>query len=401
MIQDDFYFIDNNIQTENYSIHDEPLIDTVRKVFTPCFQKLDSFYSQKSNNDMYFRKESSIFPQNSYQVYELEKKNSCNNIDNFDNAYKQIGMNKNSDQHDFPFNKGDEDLISEDGESSPLFFSPYMNMAGPGCFLSVYDIDTVNIHNNGNTFKEVKGIGTECYIPVTETEKPKKKKSKRGKRGPYKKKPKPIIKTVTDDKCFPFTAKKGTNNSLFRTNVYLTTEEGSKKKEKKARKFKPDDIRKKIKVRFHKKIKNIINENLKKAGSNELISFLPQFFIGNIAKKFNKQYFNTTFEDLLKIDFSTFQEEYFNKECDKKQFYKNMKTLEYLEKNQEISKISGFDIVKKMKYRDILKAYFSSHEFEISVKQLEEEKESEEYIQEYIYLAKNYIEYFTKGDECV
>ena len=237
MIQDDFYFIDNNIQTENYSIHDEPLIDTVRKVFTPCFQKLDSFYSQKSNNDMYFRKESSIFPQNSYQVYELQKKNSCNNIDNFDNAYKQIGMNKNSDQHDFPFNKGDEDLISEDGESSPLFFSPYMNMAGPGCFLSVYDIDTVNIHNNGNTFKEVKGIGTECYIPVTETEKPKKKKSKRGKRGPYKKKPRPIIKTVTDDKCFPFTAKKGANNSLFRTNVYITTEEGSKKKEKKARKF--------------------------------------------------------------------------------------------------------------------------------------------------------------------
>ena len=78
-----------------------------------------------------------------------------------------------------------------------------------------------------------------------------------------------------------------------------------------------------------------------------------------------------------------------------------MKTLGYLEKNPEISKISGFDIVKKMKYRDILKAYFSSHEFEISVKQLEEEKESEEYIQEYIYLAKNYIEYFTKGDECV
>ena len=181
----------------------------------------------------------------------------------------------------------------------------------------------------------------------------------------------------------------------------MTTEEGSKKKEKKARKFKPDDIRKKIKVRFHKKIKNIINENLKKAGSNELISFLPQFFIGNIAKKFNKQYFNTTLEDLLKIDFSTFQEKYFNKECDKKQFDKNMKTLEYLEKNPKISKISGFDIVKKMKYRDILKAYFSSHEFEISVKQLEEEKETEEYIQEYIYLAKNYIEYFTKGDECV
>ena len=187
MIQDDFYFIDNNIQTENYSIHDEPLIDTVRKVFTPCFQKLDSFYSQKSNNDMYFRKESSIFPQNSYQVYELQKKNSCNNIDNFDNAYKQIGMNKNSDQHDFPFNKGDEDLISEDGESSPHFVSPDMNMAGPGCFLSENVDETIKITSIGDIFKKGKHEGTECNIPVIETEKPKKKKSKRGKRGPYKK----------------------------------------------------------------------------------------------------------------------------------------------------------------------------------------------------------------------
>lgn len=37
-----------------------------------------------------------------------------------------------------------------------------------------------------------------------------------------------------------------------------------KKKKKKKRKYKPDDIRKKIKVRFHKQIKNIINENLKR-----------------------------------------------------------------------------------------------------------------------------------------
>ena len=35
------------------------------------------------------------------------------------------------------------------------------------------------------------------------------------------------------------------------------------------RKYKPDDIRKKIKARFHKSIKNIINGNLKKAGSKQ------------------------------------------------------------------------------------------------------------------------------------
>lgn len=107
---------------------------------------------------------------------------------------------------------------------------------------------------------------------------------------------------------------------------------------------------------------------------------------------------NTTFEELLSIDFSSFQEKYPNKDCDHNQFDKNKKILEYLENNPEISKISGFDKMKKMKYRDLLCAYFSSLEFEQSIEQLEEEKEVAEYIQEYIYLAKSYIEYFTSSD---
>ena len=189
-------------------------------------------------------------------------------------------------------------------------------------------------------------------------------------------------------------------NTIFRNNTYVTDSNGNKKKEKKQRKFKPDDIRKKIKVRFHKKIKNIINENLKKAGSTELFGFLPQYFISNIAKKFNNQFMNMTYEQLLKINFSELQDDYPNKACDNKQYEKNKNTLEYLEKNPEISKISGFDKVKKMKYRDIFKAYFSSAEFEESIEILkEEENESAEYIQEYFILAKNYIDYFINIDD--
>ena len=166
------------------------------------------------------------------------------------------------------------------------------------------------------------------------------------------------------------------------------------KREKKARKYKPDDIRKKIKVRFHKKIKNIINENLKKAGSIKLFSFLPQLFLGNISKKFNYQYMNKTFEELLSTNFSEFQKDYPNKECDLRQFEKNKETLQYLEENPEISEISGFNELKKMKYKDILRRYFSSIEFEQSIKQLEKDNEDNEYIQEYICLAKSYIDYF-------
>ena len=232
-----------------------------------------------------------------------------------------------------------------------------------------------------------------------------KKQLKRGKRGPYKKKKKLIIETKTNDECFPFIKGKspltnGANNTQFITNKYITSSDGSQKREKKARKYKPDDIRKKIKVRFHKKIKNIINENLKKAGSIKLFSFLPQLFLGNISKKFNYQYMNKTFEEILSTNFSDFQKEYPNKECDKKQFDKNKETLQYLEKNQEISDISGFDKLKNMKYRDILRHYFSSIEFEQSIKQLEIELEDNEYIQEYICLAKGYIDYFMDINNC-
>ena len=189
------------------------------------------------------------------------------------------------------------------------------------------------------------------------------------------------------------------NSNPFRTNKYITDSEGNKKREKKARKYKPDDIRKKIKVRFHKKIKNILNENLKKAGSQKLFSFLPQLFMGNISKKLNYQYMNKTFEELLLTNFSDFQKDYPNKECDRKQYEKNKETLQYLEENPQISKISGFNKLKKMKYKDILKHYFSSIEFEKSIEQLDEEDEDTEYIQEYIYLAKYYIDYFTVIDD--
>ena len=51
-----------------------------------------------------------------------------------------------------------------------------------------------------------------------------------------------------------------------------------------------------------------------------------------------------------------------------------------------------------MKYRDILRHYFSSVEFEQSIKQLEKENEDDEYIKEYLLLSKGYIKYFTAVD---
>ena len=410
MIQEDFITINQNNPLNNDILDEETVI---KSVFTPCYRKLESWNSEKSN-DIYFIKESSKFSENDQKESIFNRKDSFNIMQNFDDAYDLMGFNE--DMNNLHIEKEEDRLVSEENENENIPHFEKVDIVFANAGNEVNDdggvvINVIDPNKFAEKIKE-KGIFLETPFPKTETVISVKKKTKRGKRGPYKKKPKTIIKTKINGKCFPFTAGKGIlaeeindnkikqymENTPFRTNKYITDKEGNKKREKKQRKYKPDDIRKKIKVRFHKKIKNILNENLKNAGANELFSFLPQFFIGNISKKFNYQYMNTTFEELLSINFSDFQKEYFNKECDKKQFDKNKKTLEYLKNNPEISKISGFDKMKKMKYRDLLCAYFSSLEFEHSVGQLEKEKESAEYIQEYIYLAKSYIEYFTSSD---
>ena len=388
---------DNEYFKNDFIYHKE---NVYQNILCSPFQRLDSCNSIKSNV-LYYH--SSVSNQNMDNI--SKNKEAIEPIDNYAYNFQNL-LSSEEDCHQ---------IIGDDVNDNNFNKSNY----NP---INSIDLNKITCLPNediaiivGQTNKEIKGDTNtiiETIGEVTPSIKPKEGKKSRGKRGPYKKKPKPIIETETNDYCFPFKSGKcllsddaSDNklkqymNTIFRTNTYVTDSNGNKKKEKKQRKFKPDDIRKKIKVRFHKKIKNIINENLKKAGSTELFSFLPQYFISNIAKKFNNQYMNVTYEELLKINFSELQDDYPNKACDKNQYDKNKKTLDYLEQNPEISRMSGFDLVKKMKYRDIFKAYFSSAEFEESIETLKEEDESAEYIQEYFILAKNYIEYFINIDE--
>ena len=418
MIREDNMLVNQGLTTYSTSNQPEKFEEALMDNFPPCFKRLESFGSIKSS-DLYFKKMSSIFHENSNKEEEKEfiLNDSCYLTDNFNNAFNLL---QNLDDSFGDSLEGEENnLLFENPFTSPLFpdYEVYQNTLFSIENLTISDY-VICFNNPEKVTKEGKEIETieitkEKINEDTETVKPKeskKKKLKRGKRGPYKKKIKSKIKTNTSDICFPFTSSNSLLtednvfsrikclNSIFRTNIYITDSDGNVKKEKKKRKYKADDIRKKIKVRFHKKLKNIINENLKKAGSAELFSFLPQYFLGNISKKFNNQYMNKTFEQLLSEDFSKLQKDYYNNECDENQFKKNKKTLEYLEENQEISRISGFDKVKNMKYKDLLKAYFASTEFENSIDQLKDEKESYEYIQEYFFLARDYIEYFTVLD---
>ena len=164
------------------------------------------------------------------------------------------------------------------------------------------------------------------------------------------------------------------------------------------RKYKPDDIRKKIKARFHKSIKNIVNENLKKAGSKHTFSFLPQIFISSISREKNHQILNISYRDLLKKDFVSNIDEkrYKNKRVDLAKYKNNLNVLEYLDKNPDICVNSGFDIISKMKYGDLLEEYFNSDEFERAIEKLRQEDEEEDYIREYINKAKTYVKFFSE-----
>ena len=164
------------------------------------------------------------------------------------------------------------------------------------------------------------------------------------------------------------------------------------------RKYKPDDIRKKIKARFHKSIKNIINENLRQAGSKYLFSFLPQIFISSIARDKNHQVLNLSYREIIQKDFisNIDEKKYKNKNVDLAKYKNNLNVLEYLDQNPEICEKSGFDIISNMKYSDLLDEYFKSAEFEKAVRKLHEENEEEEYIREYIKKAKNYVNFFSE-----
>ena len=423
MQNEDIIFQNNDEGLSNTILYNNETI--FPNTFYPCYKKLESWNSAKSN-DIYFHKESSV---SNYDIN--NKPNNSKDIDSIDNDmnfFKRLFQSENNDEEDLISQKDDGELVLEEYNNEPNFNHDNIKTFNFSGINPLIDDDVAIIPETDykcdcslkgitkimdieTTMNQITKIEKPIEIPI---EMPKKKKQIRSKRGPYRKKQKLIIQTKTDDKCFPFSKGNGLlsddandnklkqyMNTIFRINTYVTDSNGNKKKEKKQRKFKPDDIRKKIKVRFHKKIKNIINENLKKAGSIELFSFLPQYFISNISKKFNNQYMNMTYEELLSINFSEFQKEYPNKSCDNNQYLKNKMTLEYLKKNPEISKISGFDIVKKMKYKDIFKAYLASAEFEQSIETLKNENENAEYIQEYFILAKNYIEYFMSVDDNV
>ena len=170
------------------------------------------------------------------------------------------------------------------------------------------------------------------------------------------------------------------NNNSNEVGGELLPKLGSKKKPSKKiqnvqkRKENADNIRKKIKSRFLKVLKNTVNERLKAAGSKKLFKFLPQRFICNVSKEKNKAVLNLSFKELFSKNFC---EDEKGNEADLANYYHNLSVLDYLEQNCEISENSNFKVFKDMKYYKIYNEYLKSKEFEMEIASLKNEKEND------------------------
>lgn len=193
--------------------------------------------------------------------------------------------------------------------------------------------------------------------------------------------------------CYPFSPSKGLGNYELHNNKFDII---------KPRKEKEDNIRKKIKANFHKKLRKIINNLLKKSGAEFTFETLPQIFISDISKKTNFEVLNLTYEEIFDYSYQKLISE--NKtellqyrikrnEVSLKKYHKNKKTLDYLNSNPLISEKSGWKKIKSMKYIDLLKAYFNSDEFAQTISKLYK-KENKNYINQYIFFSKTYVTFF-------
>ena len=168
-----------------------------------------------------------------------------------------------------------------------------------------------------------------------------------------------------------------------------------RKRNKKHRNEETDNIRKKLKARFHKIFTKKINENLKSANSIKEFYLMPQIFICNINKKQNKEVMNMKLKDLLRKNFIEEYKQYITKniEANNDKYSRNLRTLEYLEKNVDVQEKSKFNIIGEMKYFEILEEFFNSEEFEDTVIS-ESKKKPFEYVKDYVKTAKTYVKYF-------
>lgn len=377
-------FIENNFQIEQIEDDFENAFNKIFKKDEPIIEEHDElnemenkiYYIQNTNN--FTQKEESIQISQIWNSFELMKKKSSNDDDC--NEIKLTGQKIPSTENGKKEHKNIEINISQnevkeiniEEELKNELCANSSNEAIKNKFRTYSSID-FNLFHPGGTVDYFKYIREEMKHDALKQKKEEKKVPKIP----------PKFNILNE------------NNKKIR----------KKAKEKRKRKEKPDDVRKKIKARFLKLVKNRINEKLKSVKSKEFFDFLPQSFVSNISKKTNQVIIDLTFKELMSKKFFEESNPTDNikivmlqkkRNPDKKKYENNKKVLKYLEKNINISKNSNFDVIGNLTFREMFNEYLKSEEFENEILKLKSEDNSEKYIKDYINKAYNFIDYFSR-----
>ena len=173
------------------------------------------------------------------------------------------------------------------------------------------------------------------------------------------------------------------NKTLKEKNILLKRKRLEKRRR---RRDNQDNIRKKIKRGFlNNALYNKLNKKLKEIGSKLFLEKFPQKFACDVVKKTNKLLLNMNLEEIFEM-----KELYNEKEL--KNYYHNLKVV----KNKEIQENEEFKKILNKKYHELFEEYINSDEFIIDeINRLKKNKMHNTYIEKYIYLAENFIEFFS------
>ena len=219
-----------------------------------------------------------------------------------------------------------------------------------------------------------------------------------------------IYKDLSDDKGLKLFANPPKKNyKLIFNKIPIFEKTG--KNVKKSDKYRPENIRKRIKSNFYNQILNNLNTELKNLKVEGFVNF-PQEMITDVSKIKCKIYLERTLKEQMieppqkekqkdceKSSQMELEED--NEMEDPPNLKNNDNFLKCLEANEKIikmltqRKISLFDKILGMKIEDIYNCYLKSEKFEDSIKELmKEENSNYEYIKKYIDVANDIINYY-------
>ena len=157
--------------------------------------------------------------------------------------------------------------------------------------------------------------------------------------------------------------------------------------QRKKRRENLDNIVKKIKTGFlNTALINKLNEKLKIIGSRLNLEKFPKNFVSDINHQRNNQLLNMTLKEIF-IKKELYQENELEK------YSNNLKVIE----NKVIKDNIELERILNKKCSEVFEEYVHSEEFQVKeIERLKEKKMTDDYIENYINVAKHYIEYFNK-----